>query len=231
VNKDIFKVFLETAPDRGSLFEGSRIETLTWINGYTENKFIKIRNSRTGQLFTASEFVSRYEPEEREPVSEFVKKYYRMNPETEDLLFDGTHLKNGMKVLCANYHSRIDFEGGEEEKRRLTPIQQEVLFRNHRWFTISHLKEEGDNIMFVATYDDGTKSKQIVKIVHAWYVKKDSIPMVDGRDSAKLDEVGDVVREAIQLWTSAWPWASNRVDGIVDSSSKKIYDLFQNDAK
>lgn len=96
---------------------------------------------------------------------------YMMNPETDDLLFDGCMLKNGMNVLIEAPHMRAAVRSGytvESEKR--------LAVERNRWAIVSELRVVGDQVAFIATYADGVKLKRTHSINEAWLVKIDSVP-------------------------------------------------------
>lgn len=107
---------------------------------------------------------------------EFVPKYYQMNPETEDVLFDGNALVNGMKVLIEDpeYRTTIPPNG-------FHGLNQEVLNRArrwNRWLTVSDLRFDKTNrsVSFIGIYyPDGVKMKITALIDLAWLVKKETI--------------------------------------------------------
>ena len=93
---------------------------------------------------------------------------YEMNPETDEVLFDGRSLKNGMVVLL------------EDEGLRAHCSDPRIF---NRWALVSEVQvvlgDDGKIIGFIATYSDGTKRKRLDDIRLAWLVKKDSIPKED----------------------------------------------------
>lgn len=107
--------------------------------------------------------------------TQFVDEYFLMDPATDDLIFDGTNLRNGMVVLLENNSFRTDpsqvgsMDGGDRDR----------LYRYNRWAKVSHLVINMDRTSFMATYGDGSKRKIDVQTSHAWYVKKDSMPVDD----------------------------------------------------
>jgi len=104
----------------------------------------------------------------------FVNRGYINDPEIEELLFDGTYLRDGMRVLNGRTSSfqELSWIGND--------LCEERAMENNRWCTISHVREERTRdyrfISFFATYDDGIKIKRQVSIHDCWIVKKDSIP-------------------------------------------------------
>jgi len=93
---------------------------------------------------------------------------YVMDPEVEDLLFDGTHLVNGMEVLFGHDILRRE---PDLEKYHINQLQY------NRWMRVSNVtRRRNDIIEFIATFDDGTKTKISVAMSWGWYVKKLSIP-------------------------------------------------------
>lgn len=113
-----------------------------------------------------------------ETESEFVEKYYEMDPETEDLLDNGTLVVDGMKVLIEEPNMRQHISNNLE----LTSLDN--ARKMNRWATVLESKikrkAEGETTLsFVALYDDGIKRKMIVPVRYAWLVKKDSMPRID----------------------------------------------------
>lgn len=96
----------------------------------------------------------------------FVDKYYEMLPDHEDLVFDGTLLRDGMTVLVGDERFRQD-----TTDTGLTERQKELARRFNRWATISHVHSDGDYVAFMAVYDDKTKKKIVVDIAWPWLVK------------------------------------------------------------
>jgi len=111
---------------------------------------------------------------EDELSTEWVPKYYTMDPATEDLLFDGTHLRTGMIVLYENDLERVDIERIKESMR---PVEQSTADKWNRWCLVDNPKVNEGNLEFVAVYGDGTKKKMNANVDKAWFVKKSSIPL------------------------------------------------------
>jgi hypothetical protein len=106
--------------------------------------------------------------------ADFVPKYYRMNPKTDDLLPSATHLAEGMIILIEDPNRRenlpdvIEFE--EEWK-------QDRIRKFNRWCRVSNVEFlPGDFLKFVGTYADGTKVVwSMMHMRESWIVKIDSI--------------------------------------------------------
>lgn len=123
----------------------------------------------------ASEIVENFDSSTEQ--TEFVDKYYEMDPETEDVLHNGTLVVDDMKVLVES------------------PMHREVIHENmdsaniynaktkNRWATVEQSKValHGNQhvLTFIAVYDDGVKRKIVHGVEFAWLVKKDSIPRTD----------------------------------------------------
>lgn len=108
--------------------------------------------------------------------AEYVDTYYEMNPETEDILLEGTLLVDGMKVLIEG----PEFRESITEHMESADISR-ARMRN-RWCVVDQVKTElnnGLNISFIGVYEDGTKRKWTVPADYAWIVKKDSVPRID----------------------------------------------------
>lgn len=126
----------------------------------------------------------------KENVMEFVSKYFEMDPETDDLLFDGTLLEVGMRVLI------------EADSKR-APIHEGKPFNDHdrarkynRWVTVSEFRRYGLEIAFIGIFDDGTKKKFAEDFMYAWYVKKDSMTSVE-EDESETSARWNLIQEEI----------------------------------
>ena len=106
--------------------------------------------------------------DKRYATADMFSKWYEMNPETEDLLFDGNELAEGMVVLVEDPNRRIDIEGS------MTPEHFYEARKWNRWFMISRLDRtpNGMRLSFLGTYEDGTKFKfDDVNKNHGWLCK------------------------------------------------------------
>lgn len=110
--------------------------------------------------------------------SEYVDEYYEMDPETEDLLDNGTLIMDGMVVLAENPTSRTSVPTEDSGPAKVT----DARMRN-RWAKVENSKvyndQNGTMLSFVAVYEDGVKRKRTCTVGHAWLVKKDSVPRID----------------------------------------------------
>jgi hypothetical protein len=120
---------------------------------------------------------------------EYVDKYYLPNLEEETLLFDGTYLREGMRVLAANFEYRRDLA----DLSLLTDNPSEYraeefrLKELNRWCTVGQIGKETEGsrfqfINFIGTYDDGMVIKRTASLNAPWIVKNDTIPE-DVKDS------------------------------------------------
>jgi hypothetical protein len=93
---------------------------------------------------------------------------YDMNPETDDLLFDGTELRDGMVVIPENKYQRDPRRGSHADQWcRAT----RVTIRPSK---INDVPMEF--LEFIGVYADGFKAKFSLGTVNSWIVRKDSIP-------------------------------------------------------
>lgn len=141
----------------------------------------------------------------------FVCKHYEMDPETEDLLFDATQLANGLTVLIETPDLRVFPEHTDSLPER------ERALRWNRWMTISDLTidEVADEVLFIATYEDGTKKKITTSADYAWYVKKDSLEAVE---ALRLNTIVEVAAYAENDVTETRKISNARVHEIVIGS-------------
>lgn len=105
--------------------------------------------------------------------SQFVDQYYEMDPETEDLLDNGSLVIDGMKVLLEDPQFRTNIHDG------MSAYEISGARMTNRWATVEKAKLVDGNLSFVGVYDDGIKRKVVREIRLAWLVKKDSIPRID----------------------------------------------------
>lgn len=147
-------------------------------------------------------------------MTDFVKKYYEMDPETEDVLFDSSYLRNEMRVLIES----PDLRGIPGENLDDWALDEIRLL--NRWCEVSFLKFDGDYVHFIAIYDDGIKRKRTYPIPCAWIVKKNSIPEeVDDEPLFSEEDFvlpSDVVVEMRKKVVDAMEWL--RYEGIWNKS-------------
>jgi hypothetical protein len=119
--------------------------------------------------------------------AEFVPEFYDMDPETEDLLDNGTLVVDGMRVLIENDNYRATVS----EKSLQTTVASAK--KGNRWCIVSSARivREADDqyLSFIGTYDDGTKRKWYISAREAWFVKKNTIPRADGIYSIESEEI------------------------------------------
>lgn len=103
----------------------------------------------------------------------FEPKHFNSNPETEELLWDATELEEGLVVMIEEPSVRADIS-----EVYMDSAVMEQAYRWNRWATVSDLNHDAnlDQVLFVATYSDGSKRKLVTSADYAWYVKKNSMP-------------------------------------------------------
>ena len=109
------------------------------------------------------------ETDEIEIPSELVDKYYRMVPETDDVI-SGRRLQEGMVVLVESVSKRFALDYDRSEGERLS---MQVM---NRWCRVEDLTISGNSTQFIGVYADGYKHSRLDPITDGWIVKKDSIP-------------------------------------------------------
>ncbi|QAY17192.1 hypothetical protein SEA_MADAMATO_74 [Streptomyces phage Madamato] len=105
---------------------------------------------------------------------QFVPKYYVMDPDTEEIIFDAKSLADGMEVLIGDPNERA-----RPEKDLDGDWGQDRLLERNRWCTVSKvtmIPGTANSVQFLATYEDGTQRKRSYSVQQSWIVKKDSIP-------------------------------------------------------
>lgn len=111
-------------------------------------------------------------------VSELVDQTFRMNPDTEDMIPDARHLKDGMVVLLedASEYAVIHY------RYKMFFDQWPKAMVVNRWCTVSEIRmsQVKRAVYFTGTYSDGSKNRREAPMDAAWYVKLDSMePPVD----------------------------------------------------
>lgn len=111
-----------------------------------------------------------YEPE-------FVRQFYVMDPTTEDILFSGSEIEVGMEILLESPVLRKNPDRGGE----WTDYDRALVWERNRWCQVLrkkvHMSNSGPMISFLALYENGQILKRSYTTDHAWYVKKNTIPM------------------------------------------------------
>lgn len=103
--------------------------------------------------------------------NDFVEQFFEMDPATDDLIFDGTNLRNGMVVLIEDDSLRR----AVSDISSLRDRDRAQVLRYQRWAKVSCVSIDMQTTRFIATYADGSKRKIAIGTNNAWYVKKDSM--------------------------------------------------------
>jgi hypothetical protein len=186
MNQDPFKIFSTTTISPFPHFMGTKEEVYDWLskNTYGPDGF-EVYETESNTAQDARKFL-----EENNP---FTPKFYRMNPETEELLPNGRHLANGMKVLIESPAHRMRVSDD------LTDWQEDRALENNQWCTIGALEVVGDMIRFIGVYNDGSKRIRTFQAFEAWLVKTDSIREVEDRKAQVHTLVSDAMSEAVLI--------------------------------
>ena len=154
------------------------------INGYGEGPQASDIAEETSSRIVNDVFGGKIPPK-----SEFVDQYYEMDPETEDVLHNGTLVKDGMKILLEDPFLR------ERIKADMSATATSIARMSNRWCTVEGstitVDPSGRSFLaFVAVYEDGVKRKRTIPAGLAWIVKTDSVPRID-----RIVDAGGFVRE------------------------------------
>lgn len=156
-----------------------------------------------------------------DPVEEgrlFVDKYYETDSSTEDILFDGSDLYNGMNVLI---------EDREERQEILSEMTASMIDRakeRNCWAVISNVTWKGDSVSFIATYSDGSKRKRRHSIESAWLIKKDVVERIEETDSdgKKFEEISGWVKGTL-LFHAKLSVSDEQIEDVSNSLTRKIF--------
>jgi len=108
----------------------------------------------------------------RELSDDFVHKSYINDPVTEDFLYDGTFLENGMVILIEDPRYRADLILAAKYEDDYILAQE-----RNRWIKVSRLEKDYKNnyLHFQGDFMDGSSRKLRFPMRYAWFVKKDSM--------------------------------------------------------
>lgn len=159
-----------------------------------------------------------------------VKKYYQMNPETEELLANGAYLQDGMTVLIEDPNKRVDLRYAD----KLSDWEAERALVNNRWAVISNVGLFRNDVndlcvSFVATYEDSTQRHRKYHYSNPWLVKKGFVPDENKSYSHhQTAEVREIIYEAAR---SVWPPSEAegpQFDQYVKNATQRILDTLVN---
>lgn len=184
-----FAVILKANRETPALFEGGSSEVVTWLKNQLDVSLFEVFDTQGMRYLSVRNFIATYSVH-------FVSKFYRMNPETDDLLPNGRALRVGMRVLIDDTKRRIDtnVEGG------MSDWQYDNALELNRWCTImGGLEVSLSQTRFIAQYDDGTKRLRVVDTSYPWLVKLDSIPESTDRRDALIQMIVEAMSDAIRI--------------------------------
>lgn len=207
--ENTYRIILESDPDAPVVFEGTKDEVVTWLTTQPNVKGYAVKTDTSYYLTAALFFAS---------VVNVAPKFYTMNPTTDDVLPDGGHLANGMKVLIEDSSERGRPEMIDEDWQR-----DRVMERN-RWCTVTHLKVIGNSVSFIGVYDDGTKRRRsAAKNETAWIVKKESLKKSRVEDTQRYKDVYEIVKGALVANEEELGLG---IDNVTKTATKKILGAF-----
>jgi hypothetical protein len=157
---------------------------------------------------------------------DFVPKFYRMNPETDDLVM-GSDLKDGMVVLIESSNFRLRHD------EPMVDWEMDRALENNRWCTVTNLKFsnafDAPIATFIGVYEDGTKYKRSYGTGYAWYVKKNIVSI---EETEKYRKVSEVLMGTVELSIAALSdvdlsdeLKQISLKAIVKTATKTIMDL------
>lgn len=135
-------------------------------------------------------------------LNQFVPKYFRMNPETDDLLMDSYGLHEGMRILTGNVNARVDLSHVTKYE-----VSLESALKHNRWFVIEKIKTEPHNdlVMLIGRYDDGEKMRHIFSLSQTeWYVKKDTVKVPDSHDAEVRNQKNEILHAGTPEEIISW---------------------------
>jgi hypothetical protein len=193
---DNFAVVLKSDRSVARIYQGTRDEITSWLKTQDDVSAYEIYSPATKTYYSVAEAVTKPEPLFPDHLLQCVPKYYNMNPETEDVVPNGRHLVDGMKVLIENVEERFRPENATKD------YEIARLLERNRWAVVSEFEysPEFRSISFIATYDDGTKVQRRTSAINAWLVKLDSFPdpvLAEEKAAQKYNSVLELVKGAM----------------------------------
>ena len=105
-------------------------------------------------------------------MTDFVDKYYQMDPETDFFCPYAEALHEGWRVITDGPNGKQDLRN----QQNWSPSEVENALRRNQWGKVLCVTiDSQDNAWVSLAYDDGITRQAIVNKHHAWLVKKDSV--------------------------------------------------------
>lgn len=179
------------------LYQSNRESVSRWLRHSLGVKDYEVLSSITGEYVDAMEFIKPVPPVIPEWVSTLVPQYYRMDPETEDML-TGDEILDGMVVLIGDSSCRAEVNQYSKGERFA-----EFLLERNRWCTVTKRVYRESFISFIGVYEGGEMFQRVFGVGKAWLVKKDSMPAsvedTRSREERILEALHDLAFKAIRL--------------------------------
>jgi len=206
-----YNVFASSKSSEGGdpLFTGEREEMVTWLKGQRDVKGYVVTRSGSDGIIPLAQILMG-----------FVPKFYMMDPKTEDLLPNGRHLRNGMKVLIADSAQRGKAKEMDQSWMR------ERLMRENRWCTVTELQVINNLTTFIGVYDDGVKFKRSNSTMDSWLVKLSSVIEVKIEETERYSEILSIIKTAFD---ASEEYAHKRREG--DKNAPSTDTIAENAAK
>jgi hypothetical protein len=143
---------------------------------------------------------------------EFVSKFYRMDPEVDKIVLDGTGLKVGMVVLIESSNLRAKLEDTKDDWAFDRALEM------NRWCTVSNIKIRGNTVTFVGKYEDGTMRVRRIPLDQSWLVKINSITDYEDKHTRVKFWIKGAINGSRNL-------DEEMIDYIVEGTTKNILDI------
>lgn len=212
-----FAVTLKAGRGIAAVVEGELPAIVEWLKKQADVTKYEVYSPVSQSYSTATEFL-------QENIDQFVPKFYKLDPDTEDLLPSGSHLANGMVVLIGSPERRDRPEHNDSDW-----MNDRIQERN-RWCTVTNLEFSRQDlrhqISFVGVYEDGSKRKRTYHVSDSWIVKITSIADSLGlalKTLKRRDEIEQLVEQAI--YAAKFGDESRTHDEISSETTTKILGL------
>lgn len=126
-------------------------------------------------------------------VSPVYEEVYYVSQIGVDEAYYGKELQNGMVVLTMKSESRTSYIEGSN-------LNNATYDQFNRWCRVSGLTVRSSGVRFFGTYADGSQLLHFSDHYDGWYVKIDSIPVIDTQQSidyTKFTKVESIVKSVM----------------------------------
>lgn len=227
MSTDHFKVLFKSNKKKPPFFEGSKALVLTYLSEKPETltRHWVVYDEENDRYYSAVVFMMMAQVDiAQTSVPHIVDKFYAMDPDTDEFLPDGKHLKNGLCVLIEDSNKRASTNDMAQD------WGWDRALKENRWCTVTELKflVSDTHIQFIGVYEDGTKRVRKHMMDEPWLAKISSENNAEVESSKRYIDMFAVVLEELEKLDEQACWNCNvegprpQIDIVADQITKKI---------